>query len=118
MLGALIAWEYEDADLRAEHFLTVAGYNLQHPAQFTEAALAELHAVFVDHCDNGVPVADIRRRVGKAVQGSRRVFKPVAERQPKRRRWAMTIADVYRNGEASGAARRVREWAGAIRSDL
>ncbi|HEU5099413.1 MAG TPA: DUF5946 family protein [Roseiflexaceae bacterium] len=29
MLGTVIAWEYDDADLRAEHFLTVASYNLQ-----------------------------------------------------------------------------------------
>jgi hypothetical protein len=35
MLGAIIAWEYHDPALLAEHFLTVASYNLQHPAQFT-----------------------------------------------------------------------------------
>ncbi|HEY0736847.1 MAG TPA: DUF5946 family protein [Herpetosiphonaceae bacterium] len=35
-LGALIAWEYDDPELAAEHFLTVAAYNLQHPAQFTD----------------------------------------------------------------------------------
>lgn len=35
MLGLLIAWEYDDPDRRAEHFLTVASYNLQHPASGT-----------------------------------------------------------------------------------
>ncbi len=38
MLGAILAWEYHDPELMAEHFLTVASYNLQHPAQFTGAA--------------------------------------------------------------------------------
>ncbi len=38
-LGLLLAWEYDDPELQAEHFLTVAAYNLQHPAQFTDEAL-------------------------------------------------------------------------------
>ncbi len=38
--GAVIAWEFQNPELFAEHFLTVSSYNLQHPAQFTEEALA------------------------------------------------------------------------------
>lgn len=75
MLGALIAWEYGDADLQAEHFLTVASYNLQHPAQFSEATLAGLQAVFVERLDHGLGIAEIRR-VGKAAAGAARVLKP------------------------------------------
>jgi Family of unknown function (DUF5946) len=47
-LGAIGAWEFQDPDLRAEHFLTVAAYNLQHPAQFTDETLADLHTAFID----------------------------------------------------------------------
>jgi hypothetical protein len=72
MLGLLLAWEYDDPDLRAEHFLTVASYNLQHPAQFTEAALAGLRAAFIEHLNHGPAMAEIRRRVGKAAAGATR----------------------------------------------
>jgi len=115
MLGALIAWEYDDADLRAEYFLTVASYNLQHPAQFSEATLAGLQAVFVERLDNGLGIAEIRRRVGKATTGAARVLKPESERQPVLRQWPMTIADVYLPERPDGAAERVRAWAVAIR---
>jgi hypothetical protein len=115
MLGALIAWEYDDADLRAEHFLIVASYNLQHPAQFSEATLAGLQAVFAERLDHGLGIAEIRRRVGKAAAGAARVVKPESERQPILRQWLMTIADVYLPDQPQGAAERVRAWAAVIR---
>src|SRR5215217_7477305 len=74
MLGAIIAWEYEDSELLGEHFLTVASYNLQHPAQFTEATLTGLRAVFLDRLDRGLGIAEIRRRIGKATAGTTRVL--------------------------------------------
>jgi hypothetical protein len=37
-VSGTICWEM--LELLAEHFLTVASYNLQHPTQFTEAALS------------------------------------------------------------------------------
>lgn len=118
MLGAIIAWEYHDPELLAEHFLTVASYNLQHPAQFTEATLAGLQAVFIERLDRGLGIAEIRRRVGKAAAGSTRVRKPAAERRAVLRRWDMTIADVYIPDQPHGAAERVRAWAAAIRCGL
>lgn len=39
------------AGVAGVHFLTVAAYNLQHPAQFTDAALVGLHAAFIDYTD-------------------------------------------------------------------
>ena len=111
MLGALIAWEYDDPELQAEHFLTVASYNLQHPAQFTETALAGLQAVFIERLDHGLGIAEIRRRVGKAAAGATRVLKPEAERQPVPRQWSMTIADVYLPDRPKGAAGRAHAWA-------
>ena len=118
MLEALLAWEFDDAELRAEHFSIVAAYNLQHPAQFTEAALAGLRAVFIERLDHALPVADIRRRVGRVAAGSRRVLRPESVRRPVRRRWAMTIADAYGDGDPVGAADRVRTWAASVRRQL
>jgi hypothetical protein len=117
-LGAILAWEAHDPELLAEHFLTVASYNLQHPAQFTDAALAGLQAAFIDHLDRGVAVAELRRRVGRAAAGPARVLRPEAERRPVLRRWPMTIADVYIPDQPEGAAERVRRWAAAIRQTL
>lgn len=114
----LIAWEYDDPELLAEHFLTVASYNLQHPAQFTEAALEGLRAVYIERVDHGLPVKEIRRRMGTAFSGSERVLKDEAERRPVLRSWPMTIADVYLPGQPQGAAARVRAWAASIRQAL
>ena len=74
-LGLLLAWEAEDSALAAEHFLTVASYNLQHPAQFTDEALAGLRAAFVEHLDRGMAVVEIRRHAGHAFAGTRRVLR-------------------------------------------
>jgi Family of unknown function (DUF5946) len=117
-LGVLLAWEWQDPALQAVHFLTVAAYNLQHPAQFTDEALAGLQTNFVDHLDRGVPVAELRRRTSRFAEGATRVLKKAAERQPRLRHWAMTIADVYLPDQPQGAAERVRAWAAVIRQEL
>jgi hypothetical protein len=118
MLGAVLAWEAHDPELLAEHFLTVASYNLQHPAQFTDTTLAGLRAVYIERLDRGLGIAEIRRRVGNAGGGATRVLKPAAERVLVLRRWAMTVADVYLPDRSEGAAERVRAWAAAIRREL
>ncbi len=117
-LGAIGAWEFQDPDLRAEHFLTVAAYNLQHPAQFTDEALADLHTAFIDRIDKGVSVEAVRQRMAQVYAGKKRVRKDTAEQRPVLRRWHMTIADVYLPDHPEGAAERVRRWAAAIRSEL
>jgi hypothetical protein len=117
-LGMIGAWEFQDPALMAEHFLTVAGYNLQHPAQFTDEAIAGLRTAFIQRLDDGLSVAAIRQRNANAYDGSKRVRKPEAERQLVLRRWAMTIADVYIPDQPQGAAARVRAWAAAIRKEI
>lgn len=117
-LGAILAWEWQDPELGAVHFLTVASYNLQHPAQFTDEALAGLREQFIAHLDEGVPVSEIRRRVGRAAAGAVRVLKPEAERRRMLRRWLMTVADVYIPEQPKGAADRVKRWAACIREEL
>ena len=117
-LGRIGAWEWDDPALMAEHFLTVACYNLQHPARFTDEAIAGLRDLFIAHLDEGLAVSEIRRRVARQAEGATRVLRPRREVRPLLRRWSMTIADVYQGGQPAGAAERVRAWAVAVRRDL
>jgi hypothetical protein len=117
-LGAIGAWEWQDPALLAVHFLTVASYNLQHPAQFTEEAWAGLRAAFIEHLDHGMAVKEIRRRMGQLAEGKQRVLKDEVDRRPSLRRWSMTIADVYIPDKPQGAADRVKTWAASIRDEL
>lgn len=117
-LGSILAWEWNDPELAAQHFLTVASYNLQHPAQFTDAALAGLRASYIDHLEHGTPVEVLRRRASATYEGKKRVLRPEAERSPVLRTWSMTIDDVYIPERPQGAAARVAAWAAAIYSEL
>ncbi|MEZ4614794.1 MAG: DUF5946 family protein [Caldilineaceae bacterium] len=91
-------------DLMAQHFLTVASYNLQHPAQFTAEALAGLRQQFIDYLDHGVPPHEIRRRVASMAEGKVKVHRPEAARRLVLRRWPMTIAAVYLPNPSGAAA--------------
>jgi hypothetical protein len=117
-LGLVIAWEWQDPELQALHFLTVASYNLQHPAQFMDDAIDGLRQVYVEYLDHGLKVEEIRRRFGQSYAANTRVLKPEAERRPILRSWDMTIADVYLHDQPEGAAERVRSWAASIRAQL
>ncbi|HWI64336.1 MAG TPA: DUF5946 family protein [Symbiobacteriaceae bacterium] len=117
-LGAVLAWEGDDPELAAQHFLTVASYNLQHPAQFTDEAIAGLRIAFIEHLDHGLPVSEIRKRNAKTYAGTKRVMRAESERRPVLRTWKLTIADVYIPDHPEGAAKRGRDWAAAIRSEL
>jgi len=117
-LGALGLWEFEYAELLAEHFKTVASYNLQHPAQFTDEALNAMKSVFIDHLDHGLSTSDVRKRMEWISGGGNGVLKDPADRHPVQRQWNMTIADVYIPDHPQGAAQRVRAWAAAVRKEL
>ncbi len=117
-LGGILAWEYDYPELLAEHFKTVACYNLQHPAQFTDEAISGLKKAFFEHLDNGLSVVEIRRLNEKLYNGNRRVLKDKSERCPVQRNWKMTISDVYLPNCPEGAAERVKKWAAAIREEL
>jgi hypothetical protein len=117
MLGLVCAWEVDDPDLAAAHFLTVAAWNLQHPAAFTVEAIAGLRSLFIDALECDLPAAELRRRAGRMAAGARRVRRDPADCHPMLRRWDMTIADVYAPSPAD-AAERVRAWANALRREL
>jgi hypothetical protein len=114
-LDQILAWEADDAALRGVHFLTVASYNLQHPAWFTDEAIAGLRRSYVDYLDSGISIEEIRRRATAAFDGSKRVRRNEASVRPVLRAWPMTIADVYDGCRPEGAAERVRRWAAGIR---
>lgn len=117
-LGAIISWEGQDPELQAVHFLTVAAYNLQHSAQFTDEVLAGLRIALIDYLEHGVSTEKLRRRAAYAYEGKRRVLKAKADWQPILRQWPLTIASVYLPDQPTGAADRVRAWATAIRREL
>lgn len=117
-LGGVLAWEWNDPDLLSVHFLTVASYNLQHPAQFTDEAVTSLRNIFIEHLDNGTPVEQLRDRIASSFDGSREVRRKDPIHQFILHYWKMTIADVYLPDHPEGAAERVRTWAGTIRNEL
>lgn len=118
MLGGIIAWEAHDPELVVVHFLTVASYNLQHPAQFVENVIPQLEASFVGYLSGTITLDQIRSQTRKAFNGPQRVLKPLDQRRPVARQWPITIADVYLVDQPEGAAERVRAWAESIRQEL
>jgi hypothetical protein len=117
-LNVVLSWEWSDPELSAEHFCTVAIFNLQHPSRFQQDAIDGLVAAVVAHIDEGRPVSAIRRQVGRATAGTTRVLKPEAERLIVPRQWALTVDYVYDGNNPLDAAGRVREWARSTRREL
>jgi hypothetical protein len=116
-LDLLLAWEANDPVLRGLHFLTVASFNLQHPAAFTDEARSGLERAFRGYVDGQLTIADIRRKAA-AVNGAVRVRRAPQDIRPRHRSWPTTIDSVAVPEEPDQAAARVRGWAQAIRVTL
>jgi hypothetical protein len=116
-LHGLLALEQVDSDLQSLHFLTVAAYNIQHPAQYTDHALAGLRKSFSEYLDDQITIEGINE-CNQSFSGPKRVLKPAFERQIVLRVWDMTIADVCNPFENHGTAERVKKWAQAIRREM
>ena len=116
-LELLLAWEAEDPALRELHFLSVASYNLQHPAIFTDEARLGLEQAFTGYLEGRLTIARIRRQA-TAVSGATRVHRRPSDVRPVRRDWAITIDAVAVPGRPADAADRVRAWADSIRRAL
>jgi hypothetical protein len=116
-LYGLLAQERDNPELQAVHFLTVAAYNIQHPAQFMDDAIAGLRKSLVDYLEGKIDVHGVRERT-KEFNGPRRVLKPVFERHPILVCWKTTTADVYVPADPLGAASRVKAWAESIKTEL
>ena len=117
-LGMVIAWEHNDTALLREHFLTVATYNIQHPAQFADGVLDGLRHDLREYLAGTITVEAIRRQTSRAFEGNARVLRPAVERVPMLRLWTTTIADVYLPAQPQGAAERVRAWGASALCDM
>jgi Family of unknown function (DUF5946) len=117
-LGAILAWEWQDPELLGVHFLTVASYNLQHPAQFGKKAIEELKASFTAYLQGRVSVPEIRRAASARYNGKAKVLCDAALCRPAPRRWPTTIADVYLPGKPERASHRVKQWAARIAEEI
>ena len=113
----ILALENTDPELQALHFLTVAAYSIQHPAQFADDAIAGLRQSFSDYLDGRITIEDIKQR-NRVYNGPRRVLKSAFESIPVLRGWKMTTADVYLPRDPKGAAARVKQWAESVKSEL
>jgi len=116
-LHGILALEANDPELQSLHFLTVAAYNIQHPAQFTDDALAGLRKSFSDYLDGRITVENIKER-NREFNGPKRVLKPALERTPILRCWKMTTADVFLPFQPQGTAERVKKWTESVKSEL
>ena len=99
------------------HFLAVASYNLQHPADFTPDVLAGLRKTFGDVLGGRATAADALARARKATDGSTRVLRRPGD-PPTRpdgwpTRWAMTVRDVC-DAPVSRYLQQVQAWATSV----
>ena len=116
-LNGIFSLEQTDPELQALHFLTVAAYNIQHPAQFTDEAIAGLRKSFTGYLDGSIDITGIRQR-NQEFNGPKCVLKPAMERTPILVCWKMTTADVFLPADPKGTAARVKKWAGSVKSEL
>lgn len=116
-LHGLLALEQHDAALQALHFLTVAAYNIQHPAAFTPEAVVSLRQSFLDYLDGRITLEQVKER-SREFDGANKVLKPVADRTPILRVWPVTTADVYKPSQPQGTAERAKKWVESIKSEL
>ena len=115
--GTVLSWEATDQELLGLHFWTVACYNLQHPAQFTDDAIKGLKEVFCEAYDKDVPISYIRKKMSRLTDGKFKVIKEQAS-EPKLVKWSMTISDIYNQKQPDRAADRVNQWRKTVREEL
>jgi len=116
-LHGIQSLEQADPELQALHFLTLAAYNIQHPAQFTTDAVEGLRQSFAEYLDKHITIDGIKRH-NREFNGGKLVLRPFSERHTVLRIWQMTSADVYLPFQPQGTAQRVRKWAESVRSEI
>ena len=114
-LGWVLGWEQTDLALARLHFVTVACFNLQHPSRFLPEALDGLLDALRRFFDEGASTEEIRRAHADRYAGAARVLRSTPS-PPVLRSWPITVADIWADGDARGAAGRVRAWATTLRS--
>ena len=103
------------------HFCAVASYVLEHPESmgYTAEALANLRTCLTDHLDGKVTLENIRRRVRRESEGSKRVTRRAGDAAVRWgvESWPMTVADICAGG-LEGYNERVQLWARSILDTL
>lgn len=117
MFGIVLSWEAFDQDLLNLHFWTVATYNLQHPAQFTEKAIEGLQEVYLEAYEKNIPISYIRNKMSRLTDGKFNVMKK-ENITPRLKIWPITIADIYQHNQHYGASHRVLQWRKSVRAGL
>ena len=118
----MLFWEAEDPARGEVHHLTVLCYHLQHPQLYSPDGLSgglQLLRAFVR---DGIPPAEIRRRVRSTVNSKNRTWKVTARPDSKGAylypvTWTMRAADVVARG-ADRYCDSVRAWADSIYAAL
>jgi Family of unknown function (DUF5946) len=113
----LLEWEIPGGPGGMAHFLAVSSYVLQHPDAMgsTAEALAGLRRCVADQLAGRVTMEQLRRRVRRAADGTRRITRRAGDDVPRWPvgAWPMTVADVLAGG-AEGYGERVAAWADSI----
>jgi hypothetical protein len=118
MLGQVIGWEYGDPELASEHFMTVACYNIQHPAQFKDEVISDLKQLLAEYLEKKMTVKQIREYVSSRTEGKVKILKEKNEVTPVLKKWEMTIADIYTDPKPENPAEKVRQWGNLINLEI
>ena len=80
----------------AVHRITVICYNLQHPGDFSEAALVRMESTLHSIIADGITGAEMRDEARKKYNGSIKINRQASsDKTNERISWSMTIMDVH-----------------------
>lgn len=116
-LYGLVSLEQADPEIQSLHFLTMAAYNLQHPARFTSEAVEGLRRSFAEYLDNKITLGEIKQQ-SQEFNDPKCVLRSALERAPVLRCWDITTADVFLPFQPQGTAERVKKWIESIRNEV
>lgn len=121
LFDSFLVLEFSDPGYGEVHMLTVACYMIQH-GRYSDEGLAWIESKLRAYLEEGVGVAEIRRRAAQETGQSKRTWRVARPPDaPPRRKiaWSMTIADVatqYR--DARSYCELVRQWARATLREI
>ena len=114
---SMLALEFEDPKVfGAVHHVTVICYNLQHPAAFSDEAVAWMRSTLRAIVEEGLTPAELRERSQKQFKGRVNVL----SKTPKTSahvEWSMTVADI-RTDDPEVYVQDIMTWAKSILRDL
>ena len=115
---AMMALEFESPTVfGAVHHITVLCYNLQHPSNFSEEALAWMHTSLRSVMIDGMSAATLRKYAAK-IPKDVKIKRPESRSvDAKKITWSMTVADIRTENPAE-YTEDAKKWALSILKDL